>query len=59
MMDPEPVIKAMEKSAQLRGLRRRVLRPLDKPLIPFTSAAIARRAEFDAAAEAADRAKNR
>jgi hypothetical protein len=35
MMEPELVIKAMERSETLRGLRRRQLRPLDKPLIPF------------------------
>jgi len=36
MMEPERVIAAMESSAQLRGLRRRKLHPLDKPLIPLT-----------------------
>ncbi len=34
MLDPEAVIHAMETSANLRGLRQRVCRPLDKPLIP-------------------------
>ena len=34
MLDPEAVISAMETSANLRGLRARVCRPLDKPLIP-------------------------
>lgn len=34
MLDPEAVIHAMETSANLRGLRQRICRPLDKPLIP-------------------------
>ena len=37
MMEPEVVLKAMERSQTLRGLRRHQLRPLDKPLIPFAS----------------------
>lgn len=36
MLDPEAVISAMESSRTLRGLRLRVCRPLDKPLIPKT-----------------------
>ncbi len=36
MLDPEAVISAMESSRNLRGLRQRVCRPLDKPLIPKT-----------------------
>jgi hypothetical protein len=36
MMEPEVVLKAMERSQTLRGLRRHQLRPLDKPLIPFS-----------------------
>jgi hypothetical protein len=44
MMEPERVIQAMERSSQLRGLRRHKLHPLDKPLIPLTpEAAQARR----------------
>ena len=39
MMEPERVIQTMERSAQLRGLRRHKLQPLDKPLIPLTPAA--------------------
>lgn len=35
MMEPESVLQAMERSQSLRGLRRRTLRPLDKPLIPY------------------------
>ena len=35
MMEPENVLQAMERSQSLRGLRRRTLRPLDKPLIPY------------------------
>lgn len=45
MLDPEAVITAMEGSANLRGLRQRICRPLDKPLIPKI---------FDAAARAYD-----
>jgi hypothetical protein len=36
MLDPEAVIAAMETSRNLRGLRHRICRPLDKPLIPIT-----------------------
>jgi hypothetical protein len=36
MLDPEAVISAMESSRNLRGLRQRICRPLDKPLIPKT-----------------------
>ncbi len=52
MMEPERVLQTMERSQQLRGLRRHKLRPLDKPLIPYTSAALASRAAFDAAIDA-------
>ncbi|MED5622006.1 hypothetical protein [Ideonella sp. BN130291] len=34
MMNPESVLQAIESSARLDGLHRRVYRPLDKPLIP-------------------------
>jgi hypothetical protein len=44
----------MERSQQLRGLRRHKLRPLDKPLIPLTKEAVAARAAFDAAIDADD-----
>jgi hypothetical protein len=36
MLDPEAVISAMEDSLNLRRLRQRICRPLDKPLIPKT-----------------------
>jgi hypothetical protein len=36
MMEPEVVLKAMERSKSLRALRRHKLRPLDKPLIPYS-----------------------
>lgn len=49
MMEPELVLQAMAHSQQLRALRRHKLRPLDKPLIPYTSEALASRAAFDAA----------
>ena len=48
MMEPERVLQTMTQSTQLRSLRRHKLRPLDKPLIPFTSAALASRAAYDA-----------
>lgn len=38
MMEPELVLRAMERSQSLRSLRRHQLRPLDKPLIPFCEA---------------------
>ncbi len=52
MMEPERVLHTMERSQQLRGLRRHKLRPLDKPLIPYTSEAMAARAAFDAMIDA-------
>ncbi len=54
MMEPELVLRTMERSQQLRGLRRHKLRPLDKPLIPYTKEALASRAAFDAAIDADD-----
>jgi hypothetical protein len=54
MMEPEVVLQTMERSSQLRGLRRHKLRPLDKPLIPRTVEAEAARAAFDAAIDAED-----
>lgn len=36
MLDPEAVIAIMENSTALSGLRQRICRPLDKPLIPKT-----------------------
>ena len=54
MMEPEVVLETMERSQQLRGLRRRKLRPLDKPLIPYTQEALAARAAYDAAIDAED-----
>lgn len=52
MMEPERVLQTMERSQQLRGLRRHKLRPLDKPLIPYTSEALASRAAYDAMVDA-------
>jgi hypothetical protein len=54
MMEPELVLQTMERSQQLRGLRRQKLRPLDKPLIPYTKEALASRAAYDAAIDADD-----
>lgn len=52
MMEPERVLHTMEHSQQLRSLRRHKLRPLDKPLIPYTSEALAARAAYDAMVDA-------
>ena len=52
MMEPELVLQAMERSEQLQRLRRHKLRPLDKPLIPYTQQSLDSRAAFDAAIEA-------
>ena len=54
MMEPELVLQTMEQSQQLRRLRQRTLRPLDKPLIPYTAEALAARAAYDAAIDAED-----
>ena len=54
MMEPELVLQTMERSQQLRRLRRHKLRPLDKPLIPYTSEALAARAAYDQAIDAED-----
>ena len=54
MMEPELVLQTMERSQQLRGLRRHKLRPLDKPLIPSTKEALAAQAAYDAAIDAED-----
>lgn len=51
MLDPEAVISAMEGSANLRGLRQRICRPLDKPLIPKTHGQML---DFDAVIDADD-----
>ena len=34
MTDPEAILEAVERSERLKGLRRQVCRPLDRPLIP-------------------------
>lgn len=52
MLDPEAVISAMESSLPLRGLRGRVCRPLDKPLIPKLFNSTVR--EFDSAIDGED-----
>ncbi|MSQ74654.1 MAG: hypothetical protein EXR34_02550 [Rhodoferax sp.] len=52
MMEPELVLQAMERSEQLQRLRRHKLRPLDRPLIPYTQQSLDSRAAFDAAIEA-------
>ncbi|MBB1076797.1 hypothetical protein HUU62_20555 [Rhodoferax sp. 4810] len=54
MMEPQRVLQTMAQSQQLRSLRRHKLRPLDKPLIPYTSAALASRAAYDAMIDAQD-----
>ena len=55
MMEPERVLQTMERSQELRGLRRHKLRPLDKPLIPYTKEALASRAASDEAQDLAER----
>jgi hypothetical protein len=57
MMEPERVLQTMERSQELRGLRRHKLRPLDKPLIPFTKEALATRAAREEAQDLAERRK--
>jgi hypothetical protein len=52
MMEPEQVLRTMALSQQLRNLRRHKLRPLDKPLIPFSPEVIATRAAFETATDA-------
>ncbi len=37
MMDPKTVLRAMAGSSDLRRLSHHKYRPLDKPLIPFSS----------------------
>jgi len=44
MMEPELVLRTMERSSQLRGLTRHKLHPLDKPLIPYAKLPAAARA---------------
>lgn len=52
MMEPKQALQMMERSQQLHGLRRRILRPLDRPWIPFTNGVMDSRAAFDAAIDA-------
>jgi hypothetical protein len=52
MMEPQAIIDAVHASGELRSLRRKVWRPLDKPLIP--KALAAELAEFDAAIDTAE-----
>ena len=50
MMTPELVLRAIEGSARLDGLQRRICRPLDRPLLPKKGAEdFDREAEADAA----------
>lgn len=37
MMEPKTVVRAMYRSADLKGLEHHVYRPLDRPWIPFTT----------------------
>lgn len=41
LMNPDAVVQAMERSDRLSRLKRRVCRPLDKPLIPRTTKDVA------------------
>ncbi len=44
MLNPEQVISAMERSDQLRHLKLRRLRPLDRPWIPLAEPEVRERA---------------
>lgn len=50
--DPEAILQAVERSERLGRLRRRVCRPLDRPLIPKIKQAEVD--EFDASVDLAD-----
>jgi len=52
MMEPERILEVMAHSSQLRALRRHKLRPLDKPLIPYCTKALASRSAYDAMIDA-------
>ena len=54
MVNAQEVLAAMECSERLQHLQRRICRPLDKPLIPYTKEALANRAAYDAAIDAED-----
>jgi hypothetical protein len=57
MMEPDMVLKAMERSTQLSRLRRHKLRPLDKPMIPYSKTELAaRKAAEDAESDDAFKA---
>jgi hypothetical protein len=49
LLNPEAVHAALQGSARLNGLKSRVWRPLDQPLIPRASTDVA---EFDQAVDA-------
>lgn len=48
LLDPQAVVADMERSDRLARLKRRVCRPLDRPLIPKTAAVAAADAAVDA-----------
>ena len=54
MTDPELILQAVDRSERLKHLKRRVCRPLDKPLIPKVSAAGSELSAFDQAIDQAD-----
>ncbi len=54
MMEPALVLQAMERSTELRHLRRRTLRPLDKPAIPYSAATLQAMRDADDAIDAED-----
>ena len=57
MMNPQAVLQAVEASALLGGLSRRVYRPLDKPmLVPRKGAETVLDEEIDRDVEADDKA---
>lgn len=53
LMDPDSVIRAMEKSERLETLHRRICRPLDRPLLP-KKGEVAEEADVEFEGEAQD-----
>jgi hypothetical protein len=54
MMDPDAVFQAMERSERLSGLKSRVHRPLDKPLIPRVGSSAEGATAFDQSIDSDD-----
>jgi hypothetical protein len=55
MMNPDAIFAALERSGRLSRLKRRICRPLDKPLIPRVGDEVAAfDLEIDASMESVD-----